>query len=162
VFGVDLDERRVAQMAAILTSAVIPDTTDETALREAGVDQGLKVMALTAISLILVFVGIFRIAASHDGDFLDMSFEVASAFGTVGLSRSYTGEVSDFGRAGIVVVMFLGRVGPLTLGSLRQGLSRAFAIRKARCLWSDRAARSTLRTAERGRQAAEFLQEYGP
>jgi trk system potassium uptake protein len=84
--------------------------------RSIGIDQVLKVMALTAISLILVFVGIFLIAASHDGDFLDISFEVASAFGTVGLSRGYTGELSDFGRAVIIVVMFLGRVGPLTLG----------------------------------------------
>jgi trk system potassium uptake protein len=39
VIGVDLDERRVAQMAATLTSAVILDTTDEAALREAGINQ---------------------------------------------------------------------------------------------------------------------------
>jgi trk system potassium uptake protein len=39
VIGVDLDERRVSQMASTLTSVVILDTTDETALREAGIDQ---------------------------------------------------------------------------------------------------------------------------
>lgn len=81
-----------------------------------GLDQVLKVMALTAISLVLVFVGVFLVTASHDGHFLDVSFEVASAFGTVGLSRGYTGELSDFGRAIIMAIMFLGRVGPLTLG----------------------------------------------
>ena len=79
-------------------------------------EQVLKVMALTSISVILVFVGIFLLTTSHDGDFLDISFEVASAFGTVGLSRGYTGELSGFGRAVIVIIMFLGRVGPLTLG----------------------------------------------
>lgn len=84
--------------------------------RSIALDQVLKVMALTAISLILVFVGIFLLTASHDGQFLDISFEVASAFGTVGLSRGYTGELNDFGRAVIVAIMFLGRVGPLTLG----------------------------------------------
>lgn len=84
--------------------------------RSIALDQVLKVMALTAISVILVFVGIFLLTASHDGHFLDISFEVASAFGTVGLSRGYTGELSEFGRAVIIAIMFLGRVGPLTLG----------------------------------------------
>ncbi len=84
--------------------------------RSIALDQVLKVMALTAISATLVFFGIFLLAASHDGEFLDVSFEVASAFGTVGLSRGYTGELSPFGRAVIMVIMFLGRVGPLTLG----------------------------------------------
>ena len=84
--------------------------------RSIALDQVLKVMALTAISLILVFVGIFLLTASHDGAFLDISFEVASAFGTVGLSRGYTGELNGFGRAVIIAIMFLGRVGPLTLG----------------------------------------------
>ncbi len=76
----------------------------------------MKVMALTAISVIVVFLGVFLLAASHDGHFLDISFEVASAFGTVGLSRDYTDDLSDFGRAVIIAIMFLGRVGPLTLG----------------------------------------------
>ena len=84
--------------------------------RSIALDQVLKVMALTAISVVLVFVGVFLLTATHDGHFLDISFEVASAFGTVGLSRGYTGELSEFGRAVIIAIMFLGRVGPLTLG----------------------------------------------
>jgi len=52
----------------------------------------------------------------HDGDFLDIAFEVASAFGTVGLSRGITGELDNGARAVIMVIMFFGRVGPLTLG----------------------------------------------
>lgn len=39
VIGVDLDERRVAQMASTLSSAVILDSTDEMALKETGIDQ---------------------------------------------------------------------------------------------------------------------------
>lgn len=84
--------------------------------RSIGLDQVLKVMALTAISLVTVFVAVFLITASHEGHFLDISFEVASAFGTVGLSRGFTGEMNGFGQAVIMAVMFLGRVGPLTLG----------------------------------------------
>jgi trk system potassium uptake protein len=101
----------------IATIAFFRRQTQLTAFgRSIGLEQVLKVMALTAISMILVFVGIFLLTLSHDGDFLDIAFEVASAFGTVGLSRGYTGELDDFGRAVVIAVMFLGRVGPLTLG----------------------------------------------
>ncbi len=84
--------------------------------RSIGHQQVLKVMALTAISVVVVFIAVFLLAATHEGHFLNIWFEVASAFGTVGLSRGFTGELSEFGRGVIVVVMFLGRVGPLTLG----------------------------------------------
>jgi len=49
-------------------------------------------------------------------------FEVASAAATVGLStgdggvRSFSALFSDFGKAVIVVAMFLGRIGPLAIG----------------------------------------------
>ena len=76
----------------------------------------MKVLALTMVSILTVFMAIFLITISHDGDFLDLAFEVTSAFGTVGLSRGGTGELDAFGRAVIVAVMFIGRVGPLTLG----------------------------------------------
>ncbi|MCW1931530.1 potassium channel family protein [Pararhodobacter zhoushanensis] len=39
VIGLDLDEKRVAQMSNTLSSALIVDTTDEGALREAGIDR---------------------------------------------------------------------------------------------------------------------------
>ncbi|MGB7288940.1 MAG: potassium transporter TrkG [Candidatus Macondimonas sp.] len=61
-------------------------------------------------------ISAFIITVSHDGDFLDLIFEVASAFGTVGLSRGATGELDGVGRAVIILLMFIGRVGPLTLG----------------------------------------------
>ena len=51
-------------------------------------------------------------------DFLDAAFEVFSAFGTVGLSRGVTGQLDMLGEVTICVVMFLGRLGPLTLGFL--------------------------------------------
>lgn len=76
----------------------------------------LKAMALISIASMVIFTAMFVLIISHDGEFVDIAFEVASAFGTTGLSRGYTAELTDFGRAVIMVVMFLGRVGPLTLG----------------------------------------------
>jgi trk system potassium uptake protein TrkH len=48
--------------------------------------------------------------------FEDLLFEVLSALGTVGLSRGLTGDLSSLGKLVIIVLMFAGRMGPLTLG----------------------------------------------
>lgn len=84
--------------------------------RSLGVEDIMKVMALTTISIFIVLIGIFLISIAHDEEFLDLAFEATSAFGTVGLSRGATGELDTVGRLMIIVIMFLGRVGPLTLG----------------------------------------------
>ncbi len=84
--------------------------------RSLGMEEVMKVMALTTISLLVVMSGIFLISISHDGDFLDLAFEVTSAFGTVGLSRGTTGDLDGFGRAIVIFTMFIGRVGPLAIG----------------------------------------------
>ena len=84
--------------------------------RSLGVEEVMKVMALTTISMLLVLTGIFVISISHDGEFLDLAFEVTSAFGTVGLSRGTTGELDTLGRTIIIAIMFIGRVGPLAIG----------------------------------------------
>jgi trk system potassium uptake protein TrkH len=46
--------------------------------------------------------------------FLPVIFETFSGFGTVGLSMNFTSRLTDAGRLVICVVMFLGRIGPLT------------------------------------------------
>lgn len=84
--------------------------------RSLGLNEVLKVMALTTIVLLLVMVALFVISITHDGEFRNLAFEVTSAFGTVGLSRGTTSELDGIGRTVIILVMFLGRVGPLTLG----------------------------------------------
>lgn len=53
--------------------------------------------------------------AEPDLPFLHLAFETVSAFGTVGLSLGATPELSGAGKAIIIVTMFIGRIGPLTL-----------------------------------------------
>ncbi|ABD56466.1 TrkH family potassium uptake protein [Jannaschia sp. CCS1] len=83
--------------------------------RSIGVSEIMKVLALTALSIFLVLTGLFLVSLTYEGEFIDLVFEVFSAFGTVGLSRGATGELDEFGRLVIVVMMFVGRLGPLTL-----------------------------------------------
>lgn len=49
---------------------------------------------------------------------MQLLFEVVSAFGTVGLSTGITPELSVAGKAVIIIVMFIGRVGIITLLSM--------------------------------------------
>ncbi|SIT06080.1 trk system potassium uptake protein TrkH [Roseivivax lentus] len=84
--------------------------------RSLALDEVMKVLALTVVSILILAFALFVVSITFDGLFLTLAFEVVSAFGTVGLSMGATGELDALGRATIMVVMFLGRVGPLTLG----------------------------------------------
>ena len=76
----------------------------------------MKVLALVSLSAFAVTAATFLLSLTNDLDFLDLLFEAVSAFGTVGLSRGITDELNQAGRAVIVILMFIGRVGPLALG----------------------------------------------
>lgn len=59
------------------------------------------------------------------GAFLELLFEVTSAFGTVGLSVNLTPTLSDVSRVLITLVMFIGRLGPLTVAIAVGGEKKA-------------------------------------
>lgn len=54
--------------------------------------------------------------AESRGKFVELFFEVVSAFGTVGLSADVTPGLSVYGKTIIAIVMFIGRLGPLAIG----------------------------------------------
>jgi len=83
--------------------------------RSLGISEVMKVLALTALSIFLVLTGLFLVSLTYQGAFIDLVFEVFSAFGTVGLSRGATSELDTFSRLIIIAIMFVGRLGPLTL-----------------------------------------------
>lgn len=72
-----------------------------------------------AILMIGIFVlsGFFisLLLTQENGSFRDILFEATSAFGTVGLSTGMTAELNLAGRALVVALMFIGRLGPLTI-----------------------------------------------
>jgi trk system potassium uptake protein TrkH len=74
--------------------------------------------ALGIISLSLIFLGaaIFMLSVTDpDKNLLSLAFETFSAYSTTGLSLGVTSELSDAGRLVIILTMFVGRVGSLTL-----------------------------------------------
>lgn len=83
--------------------------------------RALTVALLSVLVIIFVF-GLLMFAEERPvahrlthGWFVDNLFETVSAFGTVGLSLGRTGDLSVMGKLVIIVTMFVGRVGLLTL-----------------------------------------------
>ena len=73
-----------------------------------------KALAVLALSTVLIVVGTLTIMVSDGLELLPALFEITSAFGTTGLSLDVTPSLSGFGKVLVAVVMFLGRVGPIT------------------------------------------------
>lgn len=76
----------------------------------------VRAVAIIVISLIVVSFFILlmmRIETEHS--FLSIFFEVVSAFATVGLSLGITPYLTAAGKISLIILMFIGRVGPLTL-----------------------------------------------
>ncbi|WP_145087942.1 TrkH family potassium uptake protein [Anatilimnocola aggregata] len=89
-----------------------------------------RAVGLFVISFGIVTAGIFILTVTEtfrndEAHFLDCMFEAASAFGTVGLSTGITPQLSIVGRWTAIILMFLGRVGPLTLTAV-------FMVRQSR------------------------------
>lgn len=74
-----------------------------------------KALAVLSASALLVIVATLTIMVSDGLALLPAIFEVTSAFGTVGLSMNTTQELSPFAKLVVAGVMFLGRVGTITL-----------------------------------------------
>jgi trk system potassium uptake protein TrkH len=90
---------------------------------------GLVVLIVSTI--LLVYVQSSGVATHSDprGLFLGYMFEAASAFGTVGLSTGVTALLTPLGKVIIMCLMFLGRVGPLTLALSIQPKEKSRGLR---------------------------------
>lgn len=96
-------------------------------------DDALKRAYCSAtIYVMLVIAGIFLLIAAQGLPLKDISFEVISAIGTVGLSSGITRELNTLSRVIVMILMYSGRVGILTLFmtiAARLGVTQASALR---------------------------------
>lgn len=75
-----------------------------------------KALTVTMLSLALVMAATMILSTTEDHPFLELLFEATSAFGTVGLTLGLTTQLTLAGKIVIILMMFIGRLGPLTLG----------------------------------------------
>lgn len=74
-----------------------------------------KAMAIFSASLFLVLTSAFLLTLFEEAEFLPCLFEAISAFATVGLSMGITPDLSLPGKIVVIMTMFFGRLGPLTI-----------------------------------------------
>ncbi|MGD9573746.1 MAG: TrkH family potassium uptake protein [Thermoleophilia bacterium] len=75
-----------------------------------------QALTIAVIAVNAVVVGALAVMASNEIAFSDALFECVAAFTTAGLSTGVTADLNPFGQSVLILLMFLGRVGPLTLG----------------------------------------------
>jgi len=84
------------------------------------VSNAISVAFFAAVMLVLVIMllSVTEVAvqkAFPGDDFIALAFEATSAFGTVGLSTGITPSLSVTGKLLIIILMMVGRLGPLTI-----------------------------------------------
>ncbi len=83
-----------------------------------------KAIAIFILSLGFVILFMYLLSVFEPLTFRDLIFEVVSAFGTVGLSTGITAQFHNAGKLMITCLMFLGRLGPLTVVLAFSGYKR--------------------------------------
>jgi trk system potassium uptake protein TrkH len=74
-----------------------------------------KAITFTLLTAFLLVFASMLLSLTEDFSFLGILFEVTSALGTAGMSMGLTPELTPFGKVVISVLMFIGRLGPVTL-----------------------------------------------
>jgi len=105
----------IAALTATIYSTVKGRKHAEIFNRSIAYETVLKALAVITISLFLILGVVFILLITESIPFTSLLFEAVSAFGTVGLSVGATPELSEIGRVVISLLMFTGRIGPLTL-----------------------------------------------
>ena len=92
----------------------------------------MKAFTLMISAIVLVFLVFSLLLSFENKPYIDLLFETVSAFGTVGLSTGITPELTNTGKLLITLLMYLGRIGPLTFG-----LALAGSIRKGKIIYPE-------------------------
>ena len=70
---------------------------------------------MVCMSFIIMFLSTVCLSAVTCADVLDILYETVSATATVGLTRNLTPTLNFWGKIIIIITMYLGRVGPISL-----------------------------------------------
>ena len=80
-----------------------------------------KAAAIVFVSMMTVLILTIILVTVNPVNLQDALFEVFSACGTVGLTRALTPGLGTAGRITIIIAMYLGRIGPISLAALFSG-----------------------------------------
>lgn len=105
--------------AAVLVASAIATikNKNETSLFQRAIPKQSvnKSVAVIAVSFAIMSVSTILLCAVTDANIMDILYETVSATATVGLTRNFTSTLNIFGKIVIIITMYLGRVGPISL-----------------------------------------------
>ncbi len=103
---------------------------DEVLIFKHQISQKIVLQAFTIIAFAFVLIGgtSFILILTEDMAPIEIMFETVSAFATVGLSTGITPYLSIIGKICIICLMFIGRIGPLTLLTASAGREKRSKI----------------------------------
>jgi len=84
--------------------------------REIGVPTIFRVLSILLLSMVFISVGFVLLSVFEPGkQLLPLLFECVSAFSTTGLSMADTKTLGSYAKMVLMVLMFVGRIGPVVL-----------------------------------------------
>lgn len=83
-----------------------------------------RALAVVAVFTVIMLTSTVLLSAVTNASVIDIIYETVSAAATVGLSRNLTASLGTAGKIIIIVTMYLGRVGPISLAVALGGKSR--------------------------------------
>ncbi len=96
-------------------SAIYARPSIEIQGRRIAQEQVYKALAIITLSICWILFATFCLLITEKGwEFLDILFEVVSAFATLGLTLGVTPLLTPFGKVLIIITMIIGRIGSLT------------------------------------------------
>ena len=115
---------------------------DQVVVEGSGLDASTvnKAMTLTILAVVLILASVFALTVTEGanvphhmvrGKFIELFFEAASAFGTVGLSTGLTPHLSAPGKLVVMMLMFVGRLGPIVFLTMLQAWQTREHYRRA-------------------------------
>lgn len=105
----------IALLLYTVVSVVKGRKDTEAFKRKISVENIRTALAVILISFSVLVTSTLLLLTFENGSFLDLLFEVCSAIGTVGLTRGITTKLSLIGKIIIIITMYLGRIGPITM-----------------------------------------------
>jgi potassium uptake TrkH family protein len=104
-------------LAYVLWAEMRGDPDVEVGRRKVPDTNQRQALAIALLAIGVIAVATFLMEALTDFTFDQVLFEVISAFSTVGLSTGITADIPPAGQVLLVLLMYVGRIGPLTLAS---------------------------------------------
>jgi trk system potassium uptake protein TrkH len=83
----------------------------------------LFVVGICLIIFVSLTISVTESAYGNNLAYDEILFETTSAFSTVGLSTGITPQLSEFSRVILILLMYLGRIGPMSITSILQSKS---------------------------------------